>query len=77
MPVVHHSKIGCRLAASGHARRFGHVRGMSACPATPATSLHRGNDAMVQQPTKFEPAINLKAAKNSAFLPAETNPARS
>jgi hypothetical protein len=27
---------------------FGHVRGMSACPATPATSLHRGNDAMVE-----------------------------
>ena len=38
------------MTAWGHPRRFGHARGMSAYPATPAASLHHGNDAMHHAP---------------------------
>src|SRR6478672_13908579 len=37
--AVHHSKIDCRMAATGQSRRFGEVCDMSALPPTTAVMM--------------------------------------
>jgi hypothetical protein len=41
--VLHRTEISQQRIDMGHARRFEHARGRSACPPTPDISVHRSN----------------------------------